>query len=275
MIMTVKKHFKIQVFGNKQTVCVHTGGSGTQLILFIHGWIHSGEVWKYVMNSLSESYKVAALDLPGFGDSPPFEQDKINIKNYSELLSNLLKENHLNSSPHMIVGDSLGGIVALHLVNQTKEITNRLLMSGCPVNGLPRLLHFFKNNKLISSSLNSIKYIPPSISSIVIKYLSLFTVNRLKNVDRSIIEGVKKADPLTAELIFQELCSPVKNDLIKIDKEIKTAVVRGEKDRVVSKESAMRLINETNAQYIEIKNTGHTPMLEAVRQYVEAIMSII
>lgn len=40
-------------------------------ILFVHGWPANGGAWKRQLEGLSDSFRVLALDLPGFGDSPP------------------------------------------------------------------------------------------------------------------------------------------------------------------------------------------------------------
>ncbi|MEN9560967.1 MAG: hypothetical protein RIQ56_240, partial [Candidatus Parcubacteria bacterium] len=42
-----------------------SGGTGAPLLL-LHGWGQSAEMWKNVLSELSRTYRVYALDLPGF-----------------------------------------------------------------------------------------------------------------------------------------------------------------------------------------------------------------
>jgi pimeloyl-ACP methyl ester carboxylesterase len=48
----------------------HRGGSGEPLVL-IHGIGHAWRAWKPMLRLLERSFDVLAVDLPGFGRSPP------------------------------------------------------------------------------------------------------------------------------------------------------------------------------------------------------------
>lgn len=47
-------------------------GEGKPLLL-IHGWGGSSRYWKYTLEHFAPNYSVFALDLPGYGQSPPIE----------------------------------------------------------------------------------------------------------------------------------------------------------------------------------------------------------
>ncbi|WP_293786429.1 alpha/beta fold hydrolase [uncultured Aeromicrobium sp.] len=89
-------------------------GSGEPLVL-IHGIGHRWQAWEPVIEQLSESFDVIALDLPGFGASPSLQEAGMSVT-----LENVLKAIAENfhewgvDRPH-VVGNSLGGAIALYL----------------------------------------------------------------------------------------------------------------------------------------------------------------
>lgn len=52
------------------TVTYRCTGTGSPLLL-IHGWGASSRYWLHTFNTLADTHTLYALDLPGFGDSPP------------------------------------------------------------------------------------------------------------------------------------------------------------------------------------------------------------
>jgi pimeloyl-ACP methyl ester carboxylesterase len=95
-------HFKTNVF------CYSTGEGDP--ILFIHGWCHSSEIWFSIMERFVNSFHVIAIDLPGFGYSPPINEDKRNLSSYGKIVRYFISELGLDSSILTIVADSLGAI---------------------------------------------------------------------------------------------------------------------------------------------------------------------
>ncbi|MBA2505925.1 MAG: alpha/beta hydrolase [Thermoleophilaceae bacterium] len=88
----------------------HTGGSGPPLLL-IHGTGLTWRTWLPVIPILESAREVYAIDLPGFGDSPPAERYDI-----AGLADGL--EDHLDTrgiERIAVAGNSLGGWLALEL----------------------------------------------------------------------------------------------------------------------------------------------------------------
>src|SRR5712691_7644762 len=52
----------------------HRGGAGEPLVL-IHGIGSTWRVWKPVLPALEAEHEVLALSLPGYGESPPLEEE--------------------------------------------------------------------------------------------------------------------------------------------------------------------------------------------------------
>ena len=84
------------------------GRRGTPIIL-IHGLGNSAEVWAALMWELSKEYLVYALDLPGFGKTPPAPEGT-NIQTHVLYLERFLDA--LGYPRASLVGNSLGGWLA-------------------------------------------------------------------------------------------------------------------------------------------------------------------
>ncbi len=89
-------------------------GSGDPLVL-LHGIGGSRQAWDPVIGSLAERFDVIAVDLPGFGESEP---EPAGIEPLPSVLAadvaGLLDELGVTAPPN-VVGNSLGGWVALEL----------------------------------------------------------------------------------------------------------------------------------------------------------------
>ena len=87
-------------------------GAGEPLVL-LHGVTHRRQAWYPVLDELAEHREVILVDLPGHGQSPPFELDGLSVKDALRRdFEGFLAAIGLDR-PH-IAGNSLGGLVALH-----------------------------------------------------------------------------------------------------------------------------------------------------------------
>ncbi len=87
-------------------------GSGDPLVL-IHGIGSQRQVWEPVLDRLTPQRDVVALDLPGFGESPPAPEPELTPTDHARHVVALLDE--LDLETVHVAGNSLGGGVALEL----------------------------------------------------------------------------------------------------------------------------------------------------------------
>lgn len=113
-------------------------GSGPALLL-VHGIGSSHRSFVPVIEDLAADFTVYAVDLPGFGDSPPLDR-----KPTMRALADACAEVVADAGPFAVVGNSLGGGIALHLALDGRA---RAACALCPVGfveGWERVwLHFF------------------------------------------------------------------------------------------------------------------------------------
>ena len=80
----------------------------TAEVLFIHGVGLRAEAWNAQIDILSQAAAIAAVDLPGHGDSPGFT-GSASLPDYTDAIANGINE------PLVVVGHSMGALIALDL----------------------------------------------------------------------------------------------------------------------------------------------------------------
>ncbi|MGE2722143.1 alpha/beta fold hydrolase [Mycolicibacterium celeriflavum] len=100
-------------------------GGGDDVLLLIHGMAGSSETWRAVIPQLSRRYRVIAPDLLGHGQSDKPRGD-YSLGAFAVWLRDLLDE--LGVARATIVGQSLGGGVAMQFVYQHPDYCQRLVL---------------------------------------------------------------------------------------------------------------------------------------------------
>ncbi|TRW78858.1 alpha/beta fold hydrolase [Mycolicibacterium sp. 018/SC-01/001] len=100
-------------------------GSGDEVLLLIHGMAGSSDTWRSVIPQLSKRYRVIAPDLLGHGRSAKPRSD-YSLGAFTVFLRDLLDE--LAIPRATVVGQSLGGGVAMQFAYQHREYCRRLIL---------------------------------------------------------------------------------------------------------------------------------------------------
>lgn len=81
-----------------------------RVVVLLHGFLGSHEIWEQTITNLSKSYRVIAIDLPGHGGS-----DNFGYVHTMDLLAKSVKAvlDHLNLKKYVLIGHSMGGYAAL------------------------------------------------------------------------------------------------------------------------------------------------------------------
>jgi pimeloyl-ACP methyl ester carboxylesterase len=99
-------------------------------VLALHGWARSHRDFDKVVTGDGDGPLPAlALDLPGFGASPP-PPAAWGAGDYAELVATALGDMR---TPVVVLGHSFGGRVALHLAVQRPEVVSALVLTGAPM----------------------------------------------------------------------------------------------------------------------------------------------
>lgn len=101
-------------------------GRGEPLVL-LHGLGANRTVWARVTPSLATDRLVLAADLPGFGNSPPAARG-FKLTEVADALAETVAERA--GGPFDLVGNSLGGAVALQLASRRPELVRSLILAA-------------------------------------------------------------------------------------------------------------------------------------------------
>ncbi|MBD0706917.1 MULTISPECIES: alpha/beta fold hydrolase [unclassified Streptomyces] len=92
--------------------------------LFVHGLGGSSQNWSALMPLLADVVDAEAVDLPGFGDSPPPDDGNYTITGHARAVIRFLDS--AGRGPVHLVGNSLGGAVATRVAAARPDLVRTL-----------------------------------------------------------------------------------------------------------------------------------------------------
>lgn len=101
------------------------GPEGAPVVVLLHGVFFDRSIWGPVSELLAVDHRVVALDLPGHGD---LANDTFSLRGAARDIESRLAREGLR--PRVIVGLSLGGYVAMTLVDRFPATCNSLVITG-------------------------------------------------------------------------------------------------------------------------------------------------
>ncbi|SNR96563.1 MULTISPECIES: alpha/beta fold hydrolase [Hymenobacter] len=117
---------------------VSTYGSGTQPIIFSHGFGTDQHIWHYVAPAFAAKHKVVLFDLMGAGQSDRTAYDFTRYRTLDGYVTDLLTLLHaLDVSKVVYVGHSVSGIIGVLAAIREPELFDRLVLlaaSPCYMN---------------------------------------------------------------------------------------------------------------------------------------------
>jgi len=102
-----------------------TCGPGRPSVLALHGWARSSDDFAATLAGLD----AVALDLPGFGATPP-PPEAWGAAGYAVAVADVLDE---LATPVVVIGHSFGGRVAVHLAATRPDAVAGLVLTGAPL----------------------------------------------------------------------------------------------------------------------------------------------
>lgn len=128
----------LRSYGDSRLFGEAYGAHGARVV-WLHGWAREAQDFTLAANALAErGIGSVALDLPGFGASPP-PAVAGGARHYAELILPALRE--IADEPVVLVGHSFGGRVAVVVASEHPELVHSLVLTGVP------LLHVRANSR--------------------------------------------------------------------------------------------------------------------------------
>lgn len=266
---------------------VEYGGTGP-IILLVHGLGGSIANWDAVGPRLAAHGRVLALDLPGYGLSPPTRDWR--VETHSRALAGFIRE---LGEPVTLVGNSMGGLLSEMVAADHPELVEalvlvspatpprlpdprlhwptarRLAAQATPVLGDAVSRHFWRKytpEQLVRFTLQSVAHKPARIPMEVMQSLV-----DLAHV-RSRLPWAMEAVPATARSIARLWARPARFVAMIRAITAPTLVVQGVSDRIISPTAVEWVCSlRPDWELVHLEDTGHTPQLDAPVRFMEVV----
>jgi pimeloyl-ACP methyl ester carboxylesterase len=264
-------------------VAFRTAGDGP-VVLLVHGMAGSSATWKHVIPALAQRFTVVAPDLLGHGESGKPRRGEYSLGAQANFLRDLLQV--LGHERVSLVGQSLGGGIAMQLAYQFPERCERLVLVGSgglgrEVNLLLRLLaapgaeYAFPlictpgmrdAGNLVAACLHRLGVrAAPSIEEIWRSYSSLAEADTRKAFFRTLHAVIDlRGQAVTA------------TDRLYLASHVPTLLVWGAQDRIIPVSHAVDAHEAMPGSRLEVfDDVGHFPHCEAPERFVEVLVDFI
>ena len=265
--------------GNLNTRYWALGDKGTAVIL-IHGLGASADIWMYNVEALARQHRLYVPDLIGFGrsDKPGPSFSPFDYTPFLDDFLNLLKMERVS-----LVGQSLGGGIALHYALQFPQKVNKLVLVDSA--GLGKEVTW--TLRMMSLPLVGELFCYPSRKGVEI-FFKLAVRNRAL-VTKEFVElyydifsrpGFQKFFLMILRQIVdirgarEEILGPIMNNLNKVTRPV--LIIWGEKDGVLPiKHGYLGKENLPNAKLKIMEGCGHIPFFEKSDEFNELVLRFL
>jgi pimeloyl-ACP methyl ester carboxylesterase/CRP-like cAMP-binding protein len=128
-------------YNDQQIHAVEEGHPNRQVALLVHGWSSSWYAMSPLIRLLSQRFRAVAIDLPGYGASPPLPE-RVTIPAYADILANFIER--VTDGPVVLVGHSMGGMTSLTMALRYPELVERMVLIGPTISGrLSQYINFY------------------------------------------------------------------------------------------------------------------------------------
>jgi pimeloyl-ACP methyl ester carboxylesterase len=265
--------------GGFRTRALELEGEGPAVVL-LHGYADSADTWRQTLARLARHGRRAiAVDLPGFGTADRLAQTPI-LPQLDRFASALLSyAGGAQRRPALVVGNSLGGCVALRLAEHHGD--ELIGVVGVAPAGLEmsRLLHLVQHDPIIRSLVS----LPAPVPAFVLRPAVARLYRQLAfaepgTIDPGVISAfthhhrkrARVAEYLdTAHRLLSELRDPFHLGSIHVP----VLLVWGDRDRLVFARGAARVLEAVPDARLELlEGIGHCPQVEAADRFTDLLL---
>ena len=254
------------------------------VIVMIHGFRGTHHGLLKIVQQLPD-YRIIIPDLPGFGDSMPFQNQAHSLKNYIAFVDTFLANLKLSTTP-VLLGHSFGSIVASHFaVSFPGKIQQLILVNpiGAPALQGPRailtrlaIMYYWLGKKLPTAW--GKKWLA---NPLIVKIMS---VTMAKTSDKKLLTYIHDqhlrhfstfASPKVVDEAFR---ASVSYDVAQVARQltVPTLLIAGEKDDITPLEKQRHLADQNSFLQLEIiPNVGHLIHYETPEEAANLIVHFL
>ncbi|MGH8913005.1 MAG: alpha/beta fold hydrolase [Acidimicrobiia bacterium] len=267
---------------------VDFGGSGPSIVL-IHGLGGSTTNWNAVAPALAEHGRVRAIDLPGFGLTPPRADFK--VETHRQAATAYLEA--LDAPWHTVVGNSTGALLGEMIAATRPELIDRLVLVSPatppvfpdPLLDWPTVIRLMVQATPILGELYGRRFLRSNTPQEAVRKSLAMVTHKPGRVPLSLVEdsiamaAVRKGLPwaehatartatsIAAVYARRSACAAMARRI-----SAPTLVVQGVADQIVSPTAVGWLCSlRPDWAHVQLEDTGHTPHMDAPLRFVEAL----
>jgi pimeloyl-ACP methyl ester carboxylesterase len=242
-------------------------------LVLVHGLGSAGSIWKSLVPELIESFTVYAIDLPGHGDAPLYEDEEMDPRSLAQAIVDYMLSQVGVEKMH-VAGNSLGGWIALEMGAVAPD--NVLSVTALAPAGL---WHELPPRKL-----------PPSLDARIMAKISQYFMKTAYRIPLLKAIGYKKITHLWRDLSFESCRDSViamakskgympmwhgangRRFESKVLEKVKLSVVFGDSDLMLPQEIAQeKSVAPPHSRWIVVDNCAHVIMWNYPTLTVELI----
>jgi pyruvate dehydrogenase E2 component (dihydrolipoamide acetyltransferase) len=254
--------------GTKMAALLAGPSNAMETIVFLHGLGGSQSTWASVLGYFAETYRVAAVDLPGHGgsDKPSPASTDYSISAMAAKVGEFLEK--LELAPAVLVGHSLGGATALQLALDRPQLVRALALVDSAALG----------SEINGELLDRVESEPSRDEARWL--LELFFQDRRFVLERGIDEMYAARNAPGANDAVKAIAASAftrrGQNLVLADRlgelEVPILVVWGELDRVIPSTHAVAALTAVPTAWLEImEGVGHVPQVEAAPAFAAIV----
>lgn len=248
----------------------HERGQGP-ILLLIHGMFGDITDWDPVLAPLAKTYRVIAIDLPGFGGS-----SKPGVEYTADFFVSSLDAffDHLEISQAVLAGNSFGGVICMmYALRHPSRVKGMVLIGSGGFHdwteeerGLAQARFRKENLRKLSPAVHQLIFSPIFVhqtSAAKVAYLKKQDAKLTRSDFAEYVDSVHSSIQLALDAYLLDRLGEIKSPVL---------IIQGEEDQVVkmewAREGARRF---PSAELQVLKNCGHVPQLEAPQEVAELI----
>jgi 3-oxoadipate enol-lactonase len=240
-------------------------------VVFLHAFPLQAAMWDYQVEALEGTHRCIAVDLPGFGQSPPPDDpDAASMQGWAGLVVGVLDQ--LGVEQATVVGASMGGYLAMALLRHHPQRVRQLVLADSRARSDDPAVA--QRRTAQQEQLRGGAEVASLAKETVEGLLSSGSMTRPELVDyvHALAEG---ADPRGWVGALEAMKRRPDSMLLLRQAGIRALVVVGELDRVTPIAEAMSLRSLLKGELVVVPNVGHLPNVEDPLAFNEALLAFL
>jgi len=234
-------------------------------LLFIHGLGNTGDAWDNIIAKMPADVSIIAIDLLGFGDSPSPTWALYDAKTQARAVYATLLRSRV-TTPVIIIGHSLGSLVAIEMAKRYPKRIERLILCSPPLYDSKRQ-RLPRSDDLLKQLYRAAEQNPQRFLHIAAFAMKYKLINRTFNVTDSNIDSYMAT--LSAMIINQTSLQDAH------ELQLPTTIIRGTFDPFVVTKNLTKLATDKPNITVKAIVAGHEVKGLFVRPVVKTILDQI